>query len=422
MATAGGPDIERNGLVFGMDTGYGVADNSTATRFYPGEPTTNLLPSGPATGTGDFTRQAAHNEGFTYSKVTNYRGRANVHKLYINPSGNTADPYADFGGQYYKSGGSSVGDVYSISFDFYVKKGTNKPGLSTTYANGYKSPSSSGAASLSTNTDVDLADGWTRRTKIATITIAGNTHFRFGCNTGGNETEVYIDNVQIELKSHATPFVDGTRSDTASLIDLKRTTNIDVSNVSFDSTGQPDFDGTDDRIGLGDNFDLNDYFSDGGDFSIAVITKMKESASQNGGVLCNQKYQSESDPAGFGLVIRSANQYALNLTNNTPTSYQSLASIPFNQDEYHHIVYTFESSTGKVVSYSNGTQYTSITNSSYSWNIPTDSTRTYIGYNTQGGWGNYINMDIPIAKVYNRSLSADEVQQNYNAYKNRFNL
>ena len=44
------------------------------------------------------------------------------------------------------------------------------------------------------------------------------------------------------------PFVNGTRSSTASLIDLKETTDIDVSNVSFDSTGQPTFDGTSDYI------------------------------------------------------------------------------------------------------------------------------------------------------------------------------
>jgi hypothetical protein len=30
--------------------------------------------------------------------------------------------------------------------------------------------------------------------------------------------------------------------------------------------------------------------------------------------------------------------------------------------------------------------------------------------------------DIPVAKVYNRALSAAEVQQNYSKYKSRFNL
>ena len=44
MATDGGPNIERDGLVFGMDTGYGVANNSTSTRFYKGKPTVNYVP------------------------------------------------------------------------------------------------------------------------------------------------------------------------------------------------------------------------------------------------------------------------------------------------------------------------------------------------------------------------------------------
>ena len=45
MATDGGPNIERDGLAFGYDSGYGVANNNTATRFYRGEPTTNLKSS-----------------------------------------------------------------------------------------------------------------------------------------------------------------------------------------------------------------------------------------------------------------------------------------------------------------------------------------------------------------------------------------
>ena len=36
-----GPNIERDGLVFGYDTGYGIAGNSIATRFYKGANITN---------------------------------------------------------------------------------------------------------------------------------------------------------------------------------------------------------------------------------------------------------------------------------------------------------------------------------------------------------------------------------------------
>jgi len=48
MGIARGTNIVRDGLVFGYDSGYGVADNNTATRFYPGKPTTNLLSSSEA--------------------------------------------------------------------------------------------------------------------------------------------------------------------------------------------------------------------------------------------------------------------------------------------------------------------------------------------------------------------------------------
>jgi hypothetical protein len=43
MSTTGGPNIERDGLVFGYDTGYGINTNNISSRFYPGMPTTNYF-------------------------------------------------------------------------------------------------------------------------------------------------------------------------------------------------------------------------------------------------------------------------------------------------------------------------------------------------------------------------------------------
>ena len=39
-----GPNLLQENLLFGYDTGYGVANNNTGTRFYAGEDTTNLVP------------------------------------------------------------------------------------------------------------------------------------------------------------------------------------------------------------------------------------------------------------------------------------------------------------------------------------------------------------------------------------------
>jgi len=38
-----GPKLTNDNLVFGYDTGYGVADNAVTTRFYQGEPTDKFI-------------------------------------------------------------------------------------------------------------------------------------------------------------------------------------------------------------------------------------------------------------------------------------------------------------------------------------------------------------------------------------------
>ena len=45
MATEVGGDLIKDSIVFGYDTNHGVADSVTSTRFYPGQPTTNLQSS-----------------------------------------------------------------------------------------------------------------------------------------------------------------------------------------------------------------------------------------------------------------------------------------------------------------------------------------------------------------------------------------
>ena len=42
MGIARGTNIVRDGLVYGYDTGYGIADPGASTRFYKGKPTTNI--------------------------------------------------------------------------------------------------------------------------------------------------------------------------------------------------------------------------------------------------------------------------------------------------------------------------------------------------------------------------------------------
>lgn len=78
-------------------------------------------------------------------------------------------------------------------------------------------------------------------------------------NSNGNPgtLTVRFSNVQVELKPHPTPFVNGTRSSTQGLIDLTGNGSIDISNASFDSNAQIIFDETNDYISLGNSSRFN---------------------------------------------------------------------------------------------------------------------------------------------------------------------
>ena len=411
MGVARGTNIVRDGLIYGYDTGYGVANNAIATRFYKGKPTTNLVPSAVANGTGVMQRQGSHVETVTYSNSNKYRGREHAYKLTITPTGSN-QPYADFLGQYHKSGGSSVGDVYHVSFDYYVKKGLATPGLSVVYANGYKQPNSSSAATLATPTEVLLPDGWTRYMRKATITTAGNTHFRCGLNSNGSEFEVYIDNIKVELQANATPFVDGTRSNTDALIDLVRTTNIDVSNVSFDSTGQPDFDGTDDRIVSSTAINLSSY---------TAVTY--EGVVKAVGLASHDRWLSATNAGDSGfhnpdLAIGTDGQLRYYFGAGGVNTWIAPSGLTIDTTKFNHLVYTF-TNAGVVKIYINGTQQHTAT---YSGSHTFPSSSKFMTGMRFDNNGEGVDGSIPITKVYSKALTADEVMQNYKAYKNRFNL
>ena len=404
MGTSAGPNISLDGMVFGYDTGYPMVNNDNPSRFNKGEPTENLIYDMGGTVTSAYPEVVY----LCTAQETNVTDKSAPGGKYSRFIGNSDSSNQQLYSRFSSYSIDVRGD--SVNYSVYLK------GSGTCHLTIYDNQSGYGTSST-----ITLTDEWVRYNYTRTVN-ASATAYWVAVRGVLNTTNVYVAGQQATRGTHSTPYVEDNRSSTQSLIDLKKTAEIDLTNVSFDSNAQMNFDGTDDKISLDNNFDLDTHFNEGGSFSIDVVVKMKESASQNGGIVCNQKYKTETDPAGFGLVINSTNKYGINLTNNTPESYQSLAQIPFNQNEYHHITYTFEKNLGKVVAYSNGSEYTSSTNTSYSWNIPTDSTRTLIGKNTQGGWGNYINMDIVIVKIHNITLTAEEVKQNYNAYKKRFGI
>jgi len=97
-------------------------------------------------------------------------------------------------------------------------------------------------------------------------------------------------------------------------------------------------------------------------------------------------------------------------------------STVFQSNTWYHITFVQESGTSMQF-YVNGVAEGG-DHASFIWSSNYSALKTrYIGrYEYNGGYSRYFNGEIPIVKMYNRALSAQEVQQNYRAYKNRFDI
>jgi hypothetical protein len=424
MATAGGPNIERDGLVFGYDTNYGVSDKKISTRFYSGVPAVNCAPGvTPTSGVGDGAWTTTE---IVDGSITPPRKGARVFKLV---AGSTSNLYRQ--GSYYSGGGFSNNNPQNP-----LLLGRTSPSNFTTVGTGkYKygfwvrGDSSNGASDA---ISIDVADrgGSSRTIGTSTEWYFINTDDSLGSNSSSYPYDffdlfssnqnmiIYISDFGI-YRSPGTvdnlpalqafpQFIEygQTRSYTQSLIDLTRTSTIDVSNVSFDSTGQPTFDGTNDSIVLADP-----GVSSSTGFSIELIIKPGNASTSPMVITPNS--------GGIDHFVRfNANgTLYLRMIPAADSSVQDfVTSSILSSSNYHHVIFTFKQSEGGKAFY-NG-------------NLENSSSANFTALNWTSTWrvgqrGNntfFYQGELPVLKVYNRALSAQEVQQNYNAYKNRFNL
>jgi hypothetical protein len=233
-----------------------------------------------------------------------------------------------------------------------------------------------------------------------TFTSPNNTVISYWFNPGG-PFKYDIANIQIEQKNHPTRFTTGTRSSTQSLIDVARTSTLNVSNVSFNSNGEPTFDGTDDRISIENNSLINIS----GDITIELV--LKRTSGQNG-VPIHKEVQ---------YTIRIYDDNSITYADSSLWSYATFGAhgSAVTAGVYHHIVVTKIGSTVTIYVDNNV-----VVSKSFGSAITQTNNTLYIG--SYDGSSNYFRGDIPVARIYNRGISSLEVSQNFNSYKRRFNI
>jgi hypothetical protein len=235
-------------------------------------------------------------------------------------------------------------------------------------------------------------------------------------STTGNV--IYVAQVQVEQKSHATPFTISSRSNTQGLLDLTGNSSVDLSNVSFDSNAQLTFDGTNDVTYSGNLPQLDT-------FSLEVVLKP---SALSGWFLyrnTNMNYIDNNDNFQFGF---SANKlYGAVEYHPTGDDRSVISTTVLNTGEYVHGVLVHDNSTLTLRIYVNGNlEGTTVsTGQSYPYRSTNKMSIGADGGSNHGGIsGNkyYYSGDINVVKVYNRVLTSTEITNNYLKYKRQYGL
>lgn len=294
----------------------------------------------------------------------------------------------------------TAGDIITVSYYMRAatKSAVGKTGSYTTYFYGY--------GAFGAGFSWGAQGEWVRNVHQWTASYTCSFYQYWFPEGSGDPYAVDIADLQVEVnRGHATKFTTGTRSATQSLIDMSPSRKtINVSNVSFDSSGLPYFDGSDDYIDMGSSSD----WALGQNGTVEVVVRREGSVTTNHRLWCVYNNTSHLDAyvdASSGGLYMHGGQIGTN------------AQIPLN--EYLHIVVRY--SGGTVTIWYNGVSQTLTgTSTGYNLNNPSYS-NLFIGRYVSSSGYRWVGK-MPVFKMYNRALTDSEINKHYYSYKNRFNL
>lgn len=409
-----GPNVTNDNLVFGYDTGYGIADNDTATRFYPGKPTTNLLSSPEAFDDTNYWARS-RNSGSVPTVTANtspnplggtYTSKAD--KVYIPDDGTYPRIAQNF----------TPASTNTHTFSVWIR---SLSGDCRIHLIAFRNSPWGASGSATKN----LTSEWQRVSFSFTPPDTSAHQIYMGAHDAavdkGNTLEFW--GAHMEENPEATPYEASSRSNTTSLIDLKETEAITVANMSFGSTGQPTFDGTDDYIELDDA--LNSL---GSVATFEAVFKATETNNTFRVILGWGNGTSNYSGIHIGSWTSSYTDESLHVGLNSSTlqMFVRKGESFYKDNAFHHVIVTAGQNNYSIwidgveetFTFKHGSQSTVFTQIvGYNSNI--DSQIGSRPYPTSRG---YFKGDIPVVKVYDRILSDNEIKRNYNAYKKRFNI
>lgn len=432
-----GPHNKQSDLVFGYDSGEQAnpkqETRSTRRRFFKGEPKENIWDSIDNTQSlrGNRTEHFWNgkrwlvNSTYTHPNVKGPKG-IYLGKVFKFTSGALSSSWSGNSyGYMLRDIATSSGSTYTMSAWVFASADCNVTAIPAVIEG--ESGGESTVSGFNAEYNLNNKGTWQRTAKKATAD--GNVRFipvyprRNGVTDGSFSGFFMWAAPQVVIGDRPVPYVETgtTRASTDSLIDLAKSTSIQTSTISFNSSGLPTFDGTDDVINV-DPGTFPSSFAQA--FSVEAIYYVPSSASW-----------SAVDPArACCIVARGGYAGVWGLTRHTTnnlvgfymrtgsgsTTYSVTGTV--GRDKFYHLLGTWNGSN-EAKFYINGALQSTQT-ASYTGTTCDNTGNIKIGggISFAGSTGGFPEARIPVVKIYSSMLTPQQVKTNYLSYSRRFNL
>lgn len=382
MSTNAPSKIIQNGIVFHYDTING--------KSYKGEPTVNVVTNAYAmTGWSDY---GFGNDGtfITEFGTTGYRiiNRGSWNGVYrgitLNATGdNTFSAYVRYWG------GDAANNGATVYFSGFGFGGDQAVGINKS-----------------------IVGVWQRVTMTRNCTNTGGTFYliSYGGTYGGSEKSTWdVTMPQVEQKSYASQFTDGTRSNTNGLVDLTGNCTVNLNSSSFDSSANITFNGSS-CVTVNDTAAI----ALSGDKSFCMWINL---ASDSGG--CGFGGKSNGTVSGMSLGYGWNSNGFMSLNWNSSNSPYLAKDLTRDVGKWVYLAAVQSGGTRYIYAMdASGIRSSSASGGTHSWS---NSLPLKIGR-----INDYASMPsgtkIDYVSVYNRALTQDEVLQNFNRTKSRFGM
>lgn len=417
MGLAQSPKIVTDSLVFCYD--------QSNIKSYRGPAISNLAKSILASGTGTTTGYSSVGGTETVNipqigpTAVTYNIIQNNYTSFTPNSNNCCPaPLAGYGGF-----AVSPSTLYTYAIVYRVLSGYTHPNFMYRYeytANGGTYVTEAGVHNTSNR--VELGDGWywawgTFTTQATTnwINNAASFYYRYSDKTD----KFSVAKVLIAAGNYTAlhpkywPSQDATISTTQAITDLSTRKTTTASNLAYSSNGAFSFNGVNSWVNIGPStrylpmpqFTLESWHRSSG---------LGAGMSTNGlwgltyAIICNI------------FSNGSATFYTYNSDTSTYFSTVSTTGVNLLNNTWTHLAYVVGATTSQI--YVNGVLNATVNNSgTYSGTNQWSSMDALIGNNPNDAIYRF-NGEIPVAKIYNRALTAAEVQQNFNALRGRYGI